>query len=87
MPETRIPLELRQPGGISEAFGERVAVNLQLGYLEHERRKCGYCGAVTGQSVAREVVFIFGYSKRRFSCVGNTIKMLCFIFYGHSNLL
>lgn len=27
-PETRIPLELRQPGGISEAFGKRVAVNL-----------------------------------------------------------
>lgn len=28
MPETRIPFELRQPGGISEAFGEWVAVNL-----------------------------------------------------------
>lgn len=43
IPERRIPLELRQSGGISEAFGERVAVNLQLGYLEHERRrKCGY---------------------------------------------
>lgn len=39
MPETRIPLELRQSGGISEAFGERVAVNLQLGYLEHEMEK------------------------------------------------
>lgn len=31
--EFLIPLNIRESGGVSEAFGKRVAVNLQFGYL------------------------------------------------------
>lgn len=32
--EFLIPLNIRESGGVSEAFGKRVAVNLQFGYLQ-----------------------------------------------------
>lgn len=40
-PESPVPLHVRQPRRIPETFGERVAVDLQLGYLgkTHTSRK------------------------------------------------
>ncbi len=34
--EFLIPLKIRESGGVSEAFGKRVAVNLQFGYLQQK---------------------------------------------------
>lgn len=38
-PESHVPLHVRQPRGVPETFGERVAVNLQFGYLGKHRSR------------------------------------------------
>lgn len=36
-----LPIEIRQSRRVSETFGERIAVDLQLGYLQHYRFTLG----------------------------------------------